>query len=379
MSLEIVAVDGRTGVAEFVDVPWRIPALTNSSQWVPPLRMAVRDALDTKGNPFYRHADRALFVAKRGGRPVARIAAIENRPHNATHNDRVGFFGFFEAADDPEATVALVRAASRWLAARGLTAMRGPMNPSTNYECGLLVDGYDRAPQFLTAWNPPYYDRLMVTAGFTPAQELLGYWLPFGVDGAERRARSAAVAERAAARASLTFRDVRMDRFREEVEICWGVYNSAWEMNWGFVPMSKDEFWHMAKDLKSLLNTRFAYIAEIKGEPAGFMLTLPDYNIPLKKNRSGRLFPFGVFRLLRGRATLTTGRVLALGIKKQFRTGSILPVFLHEATRRAEMIGSPGAEASWVLESNQSMRQVIEAWGGQVYRRWRIYDRSTQT
>lgn len=194
MSLEIVPVDGRRGVAAFVDVPWRISALTTAAQWVPPLRMAVRDTLDSKGNPFYRHAERALFIAMRDGRPVGRIAAIENRPHNETHKDRVGFFGFFEAADDIEATKALVRAASTWLAARGLTAIRGPMNPSTNYECGLLVDGYDQHPQFLTTWNPPYYDSLMTAAGLVTAQDLVGYWLTYGDAAPELHGRVAALA-----------------------------------------------------------------------------------------------------------------------------------------------------------------------------------------
>jgi hypothetical protein len=375
MSLEIVPVEGRRGVSDFVDVPWRIPALTESPHWVPPLRMMVRDALDTKGNPFYRAADRALFVARRDGKLVARIAAIENRPHNETHGDRVGFFGFFESTDDPEAARGLVSAASAWLAKRGLTAIRGPMNPSTNYECGLLVDGYDKHPQFLTTWNPPYYDNLMSAAGLAPVQDLLGYWLTYSGKGTEVQERVAALAERAAARAKLTFRDIRLNRFAEEVEICWDIYNSAWEMNWGFVPMSRAEFMHMAKDLKGLLNPRFAFVAEIKGEPAGFMLTIPDYNVPLKKNRSGRLLPFGAIRMLAAKSSLNTGRIMALGIKKEFRTGSILPVFIHETARRAKEFKSPGGEASWVLENNMPMRQVIEAWGAEAYRRWRIYER----
>jgi hypothetical protein len=377
MSLEIVQVDGRSGVADFVDVPFRIPALTNSAHWVPPLRIMVRDALDTKNNPFYRAADRALFVARRDGKPVGRIAAIENRAHNETHNDRVGFFGFFEAADDVDATKELLKAASTWLAARGLTTMRGPMNPSTNYECGLLVDGYEEHPQFLTTWNPPYYDALMTAAGLVSSQELVGYWLTYGQADPEKHGRVAALAERAKTRANLTFRDVRMDRFQEEVQICWDVYNAAWEQNWGFVPMSRDEFWHMAKDLKALLIPQFAFIAEIKGQPAGFMLTVPDYNLPLKANRNGRLFPLGLLRLLRAKSTLRTGRIMAMGIKKEFRTGSILPVFVHEMAQRANAYGSPGGEASWILENNQPMRQVIENWGGRLYRRWRIYDGAT--
>jgi len=335
----------------------------------------VRDLLDTKSNPFYRQADRMLFVATRNGKPVGRIAAIENRAHNAFHHDRVGFFGFFEAIDDPEVARTLFRAAEGWLRARGLTSIRGPMNPSTNHDCGLLVDGFDQHPQFLTPWNPPYYESLIREADLTPTKDLLGYWLPYGDADYRLPPKVAAVARRAAAKTNLKFRDLEPRHFWDEVAICWDVYNSAWEENWGFVPMSRDEFLHMAKSLKPLLIPQFAFVAEINGAPAGFMLSTPDFNLIFKRIRSGRLFPFGLGQILISKSKLRTGRVMALGIKREYRSGSILPLFMHEAARRAIAFGSPGAEASWILEDNQAMRQPIEAFGGRVYRRWRIFER----
>lgn len=335
----------------------------------------VRDLLDTKRNPFYQQADRALFIARRNGRPVGRIAAIENRAHNSFHNDRVGFFGFFEAIDDTEVAEHLFGAAEEWLAARGLTSVRGPMNPSTNHDCGLLVEGFDQHPQFLTAWNPEYYEALIRNAGFAPAKDLLGYWLPYGEANYELPPRFEALARRAASKANLIFRDLEPSRFWEEVEICWEVYNSAWERNWGFVPMARDEFMHMAKSLKLLLVPQFAFVAEIDGEAAGFMLCAPDYNRVFKEIPNGRLFPFGLAKILLAKSRLRTGRIMALGIKEQFRTGSILPLFMHEAARRAIAYGSAGAEASWILDDNQAMRQPIEALGGRIYRRWRVFER----
>jgi hypothetical protein len=375
MSLEIVPVERSRELSAFIDVSWHIPAAVAHPRWVPPLRMMVRDLVDTKANPFYERAARMLFIARRDGKPVGRIGAIENRAHNEFHRDRVGFFGFFESVDDPEVARALFTAAEGWLRARGLTAMRGPMNPSTNHDCGLLVDGFDVHPQFLTPWNPPYYDALVRQSGFTPAKDLLGYWLPYGDPAHQPPAKLAALAQRAAARANLSFRDLEPTRFWDEVEKCWEVYNSAWETNWGFVPMSRAEFLHMAKSLKPLLLPQFAFLAEIDGAPAGFMLCVPDFNLVFREIPTGRLFPFGVFKVLLGKSKLRTGRIIALGIKQEFRTGSILPLFMHEAQRRAIAYGSPGAEASWVLEENQPMRQVIETYGGYVYRRWRIYDR----
>lgn len=375
MSLSIVSVEGRRALSEFLDVPWRIPAAVNHPRWVPPLRMMTRDLLDTKRNPFYARADRALFVARRGGAAVGRIAAIENRAHNEFHADRVGFFGFFECADDPKAARALFDAAAAWLRSRGLTAMRGPMNPSTNHDCGLLVGGIDEHPQFLTPWNPEYYETLIRDAAFVPVKDLLGYWLPYGDPAHRPPPKLEALARRAAEKANLTFRDLVPARFWAEVEHVWRIYNSAWERNWGFVPMTRDEFMHMARSLKPLLVPQFAFLAEVGGEPAGFMLCVPDFNLVFKQIPDGRLFPFGFLKIMLGKSRLRTGRIIALGIKEQYRSRSVLPVFMHEAARRALAYGSPGAEASWVLEDNVAMRQPIEAFGGRVYRRWRLFER----
>ena len=252
--------------------------------------------------------------------------------------------------------------------------MRGPTNPSTNHDCGLLVDGFDEHPTFLTPWNPPHYEPLLRLAGLLPIKDLLGYWLPYGEAGYEMPPRLAALARRAAEKARISFRDLDPKRFWQEVEICWSIYNTAWERNWGFVPMTRDEFLHMAGSLKHLLVPQFAFLAEVNGEPAGFMLCAPDFNLVFKRNFSGRLLPWGLPKILLAKSRIRTGRILALGIREQFRSGSILPVFMHEATRRAIAYGSPGAEASWILEENQAMRQPLEALGGRVYRRWRIYE-----
>ena len=376
MSLEILPVERNRRLSEFIDVPWRIPAIADHPAWVPPLRMMVKDLVDTKADPFYRRAERQLWLAYRDGKPVGRVGAIENRAHNEFHGDRVGFFGFFESIDDPEVARRLLDVAAEWLQRRGLTAMRGPMNPSTNHDCGVLIDGFDEHPVFLTSWNPPYYDALLQNAGLGVAKDLVGYWLPYGEAGFQVPPRVEALAARAKERAKLTFRDIDPKRYWDEVELCWQIYNSAWERNWGFVPMTRDEFMFQAKGLKPLLLPQFAFIAEINGEPAGFMLCVPDFNQILKRNRSGRLFPFGLLKILTGKSKLRTGRIMALGIKEQFRSGSILPVFMHESLRRAVAYGSTGAEASWILEENQQMRQPIDAWGGRVYRKWRIYERA---
>lgn len=374
-AVRIVEVESKRDVRRFVDFPYRLYA-RGYPQWVPPLRASVHDALDTKGNPFYSTAGRALFLALRGDDVVGRIAAVENRAHNAFHEDKVGFWGFFECRDDPEAAAALFHAAERWLAARNLDTMRGPMNPSTNYECGLLVDGFENRPTFMTAWNPPYYARLCEEAGLAKSKDLLGLW--FGIDDPSYQVPEFITRQsnRAMERGRITFRDIEPSQFAREVALCWEVYNDAWEQNWGFVPMSELEFHHMAKDMKHLVWKELSFLAYVDGQPAGFMLALPDYNEPLSSNRNGSLLPFGLARMLWYKRRAKRARVIALGVKGAFRSRSILALFTNEIMRRGLSINGVGAEASWLLEDNTLIVKPMRAAGAVDRMRWRIYDRA---
>jgi hypothetical protein len=376
VTFEIHRVASRRDLRRFVGFPYWLYDARRHPNWVPPLRLAVYDALDERTNPFYLEAERALFLAVRDGAVVGRIAAIENRAHNRFHGDRAGFWGFFECVDDQAVADALFAAAGAWLAERGLDTMRGPMTPSTNYECGLLVAGFEHRPTFMTAWNPPYYDTLCAHAGFAKAKDLLAFWFEGEVTGYALPAFVARQAERALASGEMTFRDMDPSRFDEEVAGLWTTYNDAWERNWGFVPMSKPEFLHMAKDMKSLLDPRFAFVAEVGGEAVGFMLALPDYNEVLVRNRSGRLFPLGGPLMLWGRRRIRNMRVMALGVRKTSRSRSILALFTHEIMRRGQLHGKNGAEASWLLEDNQLIVKPMRAMGAHERMRWRVYERA---
>lgn len=375
MTVDVVPVISRRNLARFVDVPWTLFGGTRHPQWVPPLRATVRDALDRAKNPFYREADRALYLAIRKGKVVGRIAAIENRAHNRFHDDRVGFWGFFECGDDQDAADALFGAATRWLGARGLDVLRGPMNPSTNYECGLLIDGFEHRPSFMTTWNPAYYAVLCERAGMRKAKDLVAYHIPMGDPAWSMPPAFERLADRALRKSRVGFRDLDLGRFEQELEVCWDVYNSAWERNWGFVPMSKEEFVHTARDMKPLLNPRYAFAAEVEGVTVGFMLAVPDYSGVLQRIGSGRLFPTGALRLLFGKRGIHDWRVMALGLRPEYRARGILPLFAWEAYRRGREAGEQNAEASWILEDNVSMTRPMEAMGAKVHRRWRIYDR----
>lgn len=374
MSLEIVPVRTARDLRRFIDVPWHVYDPAEHPQWVPPLRVMVRDAL-AKKHPFWRTAERELFVALRDGQPVGRVAAIENRAHNEFHGDRVGFFGFFECRDDQAAADALFGAAGAWLRSRGLDTVRGPMNPSTNYDCGLLVRGFRWQPTFLTAWNPRYYAQLVERAGFVEAHDLLAYFIPMDDARFALPERFAEHAARAVNEKRIAFRGLDLSRFDDEVALCWDVYNSAWDRNWGFVPMSKAEFEQMAHDVRPLLVPEFAFVADVDGAPAGFCLVVPDFNHVLKRIPNGRLLPTGVFKLLLGKRRLRSGRIMALGVKPEHRTRSVFALFAHELFRRGRAYGAVGAEASWILEDNEALTRPLETLGAKEYRRWRVYDR----
>jgi GNAT superfamily N-acetyltransferase len=376
VSLDIVSVVSARDRRRFIDLPWQIYNRSDHPQWVPPLRLAVKDALDTRANPFYRTARRELFLAVRDGRVVGRIAAIENRAHNEFHRDRVGFFGFFESTEDQEVASALFDTAASWLRDKGLDTMRGPMNPSTNHECGLLVGGFHRHPMIMTTWNPPYYPDLVEGAGLTKAKDLLAYF--FSREGErpfELPERYRVHAERALRGRRLVFRDLDLSDFEREVERCWSIYNAAWEKNWGFVPMSHESFLHEAKVLKYILDPKFTFIAEVDGEPAGFMIIVPDFHHAYKAIGNGRLLPTGIFKILAAKSRLKTGRIMVLGAKQEFRRRGIFALFAHEMLQRAKAAGTLGAEASWILEDNDRLNRPLLSVGAEEYRRWRIYDR----
>lgn len=366
-------VDGRRGVARFVDVPFILRHAWDGP-WIPPLRAVVRDALDDRSNPFYRDASRALFVAERDGRAVGRVAAIENRAHNRRHDDRVGFFGFFDCADDEEAAHALLGRAEAWLRGRGRTTSRGPISPSLNHEAGLLVDGFETPPVVMTPWNPPYYARIVESAGYAKTRDLLGYDVPaedrFAIPRRIRR-----LAERTARRTGVRFRRLDVDHLQDEARMALELYRDAWSDNWGFVPPSWDEFWHTARDLKQLIVPDFSFAAEVDGEMVGVMMVARDINRVLKDVPSGRLWPWNVLKILTRLPRVRRGRIVLLGLRSDYRHRGIFPLFAYEAARRAEEIGFEGAEASWILEDNEALTSPMEAMDLRPYKRWRIYEK----
>lgn len=352
----------------FIRLPWALYA--GDRFWVAPLLRDMRRMLDPEVHPFHRHSEVRLFVAWRGDRPVARIAAIHNRNHEGFHGEPVGFFGFYETPDDRAVSDALLDAAGAWLRERGLETMRGPASFSTNETAGLLVEGFDGPPLVLMPYNPPFYEDLLEAYGLRPVKTLLAYYID-NQTPPEYLVRAAGIVRK---RTGVRTRAVAMKRFEEELGTIRRIYNSAWEKNWGFVPMTDAEFEFLAEELKPIVDPNLARIAESPGgEPVGFALALPDFNEVLQK-LNGRLFPFGILKALWYRQKIHRMRVITLGLLEEYRGKGVDALLYLDMIEKGAARGIEFAELSWVLEDNEAMRKPLERLGGEVYRRYRLYD-----
>lgn len=375
--IEIRPVQSKADWETFIDLPWAI--YKNDPHWVPPLKIAVRDQLDVDRHPFFKHAVMRPLLAYRGGKCVGRVIGVVDEKHNQYHQEKTAFFGFFEATDDQSVANALLDAVLKWAKEKGMNRLRGPMNPSTNYECGLLVEGFDDTPAVMMTYNPFYYEKLLTTWGLEKSMDLFAYDFTQQTKFSER---VLAQAERLKQNGSVTFRSANMSKFDDEVERILDIYNDAWEKNWGFVPMDRDEFRHLAKDMKMIVDPELLLMAEVRGEPAGFALTLPDVNQVFKKVTDGKLFPTGLFKLLwnlKGpgrKKTINRCRIITLGIKKAYQPMGLGPLFYAEYFKRGVRLGYSRGEASWILENNRLMNRSLELMAGKRNKVYRIFDKA---
>lgn len=352
----------------FIRFLWTI--YKDSPAWVPPLMMDRRKLMDAKKNPFYRHADVEFYIAERQGTMVGRIAAIVNHNHNKEHDDKVGFFGFFECVNDQAVANALFDRTKQFLKTKGMNAMRGPANPSVNDEYGLLVEGYDLSPTLLMTYNPPYYATLIEKYGFKKAKDLYAYLLSQDTVYSDRLERANAIVKK---RQGLTIRTIDMKHFNDDVNRVKEIYNKAWAKNWGAVPMTDEEIDAMAVDLKPIIVPGLVLFAEAGGKTVGFALSLPDINMALKYNKNGSLLP-GLFHLYTKKKKINTVRIIVLGVLPECQSTGAAGVLFYETAARAKALGYQFGEASWVLEDNEAMNHSAEVMNGTITKKYRIYE-----
>ncbi|HZE75228.1 MAG TPA: hypothetical protein VE091_07965 [Gemmatimonadales bacterium] len=331
--------------------------------------------LSRSKNPFFEHASAEYFLAERDGQVIGRIAAIQNRLHNETHGDRVGFFGFFECVDEQGVADSLFAAAAEWLRPLGLDAMRGPASFSVNDECGVLVEGFETPPTLMMPHNPPYYVALLERAGFRKAKDL---WCfegrkPIG-ESADRVTRAVDVIKQ---RYGITLRSLNMKDFEAEVGRIKQLYNSGWERNWGFVPMTEHEIDHLAEQFRPVVVPDLVCFAEKDGQTIGFAICLPDLNVAFRPNRSGAFLP-GLLRVLYGLKAKRIGRlrVLLLGVLPEYRAKGVDAALYHRIWHMAIANKIYWGEAGWILEDNPAMIAGMVKLGWRHYKTYRLYDRS---
>ena len=371
MPVAVREVRGRRDLRTFIDVPFRLRA--DDPQWVPPLRFERRAFLDKKKNPWFEHAEAELFLCERDGEVVGRISAHVDRRWDEFQGGSDGMFGFFEVANDPEAATALLGAARDWVRSRGRERIIGPMDFTTNDECGLLIEGYDEPSMILEPWHPPYYRDLVEQNGMEKCIDLLMWELWFGdlAEGESFTPMIHAAAEHSR-KEGVVVREMRKRDMEAEVTRFMEVYNVAWGRNWGFVPITEAEVRFQAKNLKPVLDENWAMIAEKDGEVVGAALTLPDVDQALARMK-GRLLPVGWIHFLRRKRYIDRLRVFALGVLPEHQHLGVAAALYEKHLQSAEHHGPPGGHMGWILETNKPMNRAMEGMGGRVVQRYRLY------
>lgn len=360
----------------FVDFPHDL--YKNDPCYVPELFIAQRDLLSPAKHPFFENAKMQLFLAYDQDQVVGRIAAIQNFNHNKFNHADDGFFGFFDSVNDEEVAGLLLKAVEEWIRGNGIKGkIIGPMNPSTNEACGMLVDGFEKPPMVMMMHNAPYYKALLEKNGYHKQTDLLAYLYDVDHYNDSRVRRLQELSKKRLENRGIVVRKVNMKDFKNEVDKIKAVYNSAWDKNLGFYPMTDKEFDYTAKDLKMILDPDFCVVAEHEGKLIGFALALPNINEVLIKIKRGRLFPTGLIKLLTGKNKVKSLRIIMLGVVEGFRKSGVEMSFyttiIDEVVKRKRI---KAVEASWVLEDNILMNKAIQDIGGVPYKRYRIFEKA---
>lgn len=352
---------------QFIEFPFSL--YRHDPFFSPQLRRELHEQFTAK-NPFFQHAEAQYFLVMQGREILGRVAAILNNRHIEVHGEQAGFFGFYESVDSPAVCGLLISAAADFLRRKGMQIIRGPMNFSTNEECGFLTEGFDTPPVLMMPYNPPYYNDLITSAGLAKAKDLYAYLHDVQEELPEKVLRVASIAERR----GVSVRPVDKRHFRDEMHAFKEVYNAAWEKNWGFIPLTDAEIDFLGMRLKQIAVPDLTLIAEDKGRPVGFLGLIPDFNVVLRK-MGGRLNPLTIAKALYYSRKIPTLRLLLLGIRPEYRNRGVDALLYREGFRGIKKGGYRQLEFSWILEDNIAVQRIVELVGGALYKRYRIYEK----
>ncbi|MDR1243784.1 MAG: hypothetical protein LBJ79_01140 [Endomicrobium sp.] len=367
--MKVINVENKKQLKQFIDFPWEI--YKNNKFWVPPLKIDVKEILSVK-NPFWLHAKKQLFLACNDEEKIlGRIAAIIDYNYISFQNDKCGFFGFFESVNDIAVAKALFDSLKCWLKEHGIHKVMGPMNPSTNDECGFLMDGFDILPSIMMPYTPGYYLDLAKGCGLEKIKELYAY--DMDVTNDSRVARLEKVVNMAKKKMPmLQITTLKKSSFKKDLASAISIYNCAWGKNWGFVPWTNEEFLSIASKLKNLIDPEMIIIAKMSGVAIGMLISLPDYNQVLSK-LDGKILPFGIFKFLYYRRKIDGLRLMVMGVLKEYRHKGIEAIMYEKGLKNALKLGYKHCELSWVLEDNVMTCRTAEMMNGKVYKKYAIY------
>lgn len=365
--IEVIEVKSEKDLDDFIKLPY--PLYSKDHFYIPPLIREMQKHFSDK-NPFFMHATAQRFLAKKEGNLAGRIISIINQRHIEFHNERAGFFGFFESSNNLEVASALLDKASEILRKAGMDIMRGPMNFSTNEECGFLIEGFNSPPMLMTPYNPPYYNDLMEKYGMKKSKDLYAYILDIPEELPRKIIRVADIA----AKSGIHVRPIDKKRFIPEIHIFKEVYNSAWEKNWGFIPLTDEEVAYLGRNLKPVVVPEMTLIAEKDNEFVGFMGLLPDFNFVLK-HMKGKMSPISIIKALYYSRRIKDLRLLLLGIKAEYRNKGVDALLFREGFKGVKKGGYKRVEFSWILEDNIAVQRLVEMIGGRLYKKYRIYEK----
>lgn len=376
MTVEVVNCVNPTHFKDFLQVPFQLHQ--HDENWVPPLRMTIKRILSKK-NPFFAQADVSLWIAYQDKKPVGRIAGIINQAHNQFYGENTAFWGFFEAQDNDEIASALFNTLEKWAGNKGMVNLRGPMNPSINYECGMQISAFETQPFIMMPQNPEFYPKLVEQQGHTKLIDLQAWMV--SMQDAHMDTKKIQIVNSLQKKYGITIRRFNMKQFDQDLEIVASIYNDAWQDNWGYLPLNQQEFKYLAADLKSLIMPNYVYIAEMNGEPCGFSVALPDLNQVLKTVRNGRLSPLNFIKLLwhiKVKKSINQGRIALLGVLKKFQHLPVGAMLYYEYLEQTKDSICLRGELSWILENNLPMQAGLKLINAYHYKSYRIYEKNIQ-
>ncbi|HET8822767.1 MAG TPA: hypothetical protein VFM57_14575 [Thermoleophilaceae bacterium] len=373
MSVEVAPVSSRADMREFIELPFRLHS--NAEGWIPPLRIERWHFLHPRTGAFYKRGEAELFLARRRGNVVGRISAQIDSAYNEFHGDATGMFGFLELEDDVEVLRRLLDAAEGWLRERGRDRMLGPMDFTMNDESGVLIEGFGLEPMVRQAWHPPYYQRLCEEAGLEKAVDTFMWSLH--ISGRDQVMPIIwELAEQLEPKHGIRIRKMTRRHLRRDLDAFGELYNEAWARNFGFVPYSKEDLDAYAGELQLAYDRPWFMIAEdSEGKTVGMAITVPDLNQVLKR-MNGRLLPLGWWHFLNRRRIIDRCRVGFLGVRPAYQHTGVAAGLYAEHFDMAEATRVKGGEMGWILETNKAMNRAMEAMGGEIVKKYRVYERS---